>query len=188
MYFVELFSGPKLLGVYTLFFGICNSVSIFVDAAVFSFSYPKLVSLYKSGQHAAFKSAKRDFGRQTLIAIAVLAPAAGLLIGPVLELIDKPLYLQHLPVFFLLLATNTFKVIGQIPHYALYAMGYDRSIVGANIAGFIAFIVLSVLLGPKYGICGVVTALLMAVAVVGALKQWKIISLGRRGMTAVNKL
>jgi O-antigen/teichoic acid export membrane protein len=180
-YFVEAYSGREMLGVYTLYLGVCTSIIGFVDAAVFSFRYPRLVSIYKSGQYAAFESVRRDFGRQTLIAVTLLALAAAALIVPVLEWIGKPLYLQHLSVFYLLLAASTLFVIGHIPHYSLYAMGYDRSIVGAHIAGFIAFIVLSVLLAPAYGMGGVATALFMAVTLTGALKQWKFISLGKPG-------
>ena len=180
-YFIEAFSGREMLGVYTLYLGICTSLIGFVDAAVFSFRYPRLVSIYKSGQYTTFESVRREFGRQTLFAVTVLALAAATLIVPVLEWIDKPLYLQHLPIFFLLLAASTLFVIGHIPHYTLYAMGHDRSIVGAHIGGFIVFIVLGAPLAPTYGMGGVATALFMAVTVTGALKQWKFISLGKPG-------
>jgi len=181
-YFVQIFLSREMLGVYTLFLGICNSLIGFVDAAVFSFRYPALVSLYKSGEQVAFKTAKRNLGRQTWIAVTVLALAAGLLVTPVLEWIDKPIYLQHLPVFYVLLAASTVFVLSHIPHYALYAMGHDRSIVGAHISGFIVFIVLGALFAPTYGMIGVATALLIAFVVVWALKQWDFVSLNHRKM------
>lgn len=170
-YFVEAFSNLEMLGVYTLYMAICFSLIGFVDAAVFSFRYPVLVTLHKSGQHAAFKLAKRDFGRQTLIAVSILALAAGGLIVPVLEWIGKPIYLQHLPVFFMLLAASIIFVVGHIPHFALYAMGSDRSIVSAHIAGCATFIIGSILVAPTNGMVGVAAMLLVAVTVVGVLKQ-----------------
>jgi len=176
-YFVQIFSSREMLGVYTLFLGICNSLIGFVDAAVFSFRYPALVSLCKSGEQVAFKTAKRNLGRQTWIAVTVLVLAAGLLVIPVLEWIDKPIYLQHLPVFYVLLAASAVFVLSHIPHYALYAMGHDRSIVGAHISGFIVFIVLGALFATTYGMIGVATALLIAFVVVWALKQWDFVSL-----------
>jgi len=176
-YFVEMFSGRELLGVYTLYTGICFSLIGFVDAAVFSFRYPALVSLYKSGKEAAFLSARRTFGRHTIFAVTVLVLFAGLLIVPVLEWIGKPIYLQHLFVFFVLLLASTFFIIGQIPQFILYAMGHDRSIVYAHVLGFITFSVLSLLLAPTYGIKGVANALLIAIVIAGMVKQWKIVSL-----------
>lgn len=181
-YFVDIFAGKQMLGVYTLFFGICNSLIGFVDAAVFSFRYPALVSLYKPDEHKAFNSAKRDFGHQTFFAVTAMALAAGLLIVPVLEWIGKPIYLQHLPVFYALLATSVAFVLSHIPHYALYAMGNDRNIVGANIVGVITFILYTAVLAPEYEVFGVVFALFMAVAVTGALKQWKVISLTKKSV------
>jgi len=187
-YFVETFVNREMLGVYTLYMGICFSLIGFVDAAVFSFRYPALVSLYKSGKLAAFKTAKRQFGRQTLVAVMILALAAGLLIVPVLEWIGKPIYQQHLAVFFVLLAASIMFVISHIPHFALYAMGHDRSIVGAHIAGFIVFIVLCAVLAPTYGMYGVAIALFMAVVIVGVLKQWRFVLGCRLDKTAVNSI
>jgi O-antigen/teichoic acid export membrane protein len=178
-YFIETFSGREILGVYTLYTGICFSLIGFVDAAVFSFRYPILVSLYKSGKRAAFNAAKRDFVRQTLVVVILLTLAMGLSIVPVLQWINKPIYQQHLPVFFVLLAASAVFVISHIPHYTLYAMGQDRSIVGAHIAGFFVFIVFSELLVQSYmmGMVGVAIALLVAIVVMWVLKQWKIFCL-----------
>ncbi len=111
-----------------------------------------------------------------------------MLVVPVLKWIGKPLYLQNLSVFYLLLAASTLFVIGHIPHYSLYAMGHDRSIVGAHIASFIAFIVFSALLAPPYGMCGVAIALFMAITLAGALKQWKFVSLCKPGGSAPHSL
>ncbi len=183
-YLVEEFVGREMLGVYTLYFGICNSLISFVDAAVFSFRYPRLVSLYKTGERQAFESARRAFRQQTLIAVAALALSAALLVVPVLKWIGKPLYLQHLPVFYLLLATSALFVIGHIPHYALYAMGRDRSIVGTHLGGFVVFVGLGLLLGPGHGLAGVVIAMLAAVVFIGALKQWCFASLYKLGIAA----
>jgi O-antigen/teichoic acid export membrane protein len=185
-YFVEAFSSLKMLGVYTFYTGICFSLLAFVDAVVFSFRYPALVSLYKAGQFAAFISAKQVFAHQTLVAVTVLALAAGLLIVPVVGWIDKPIYLQYLPVYFVLLAASIFYVIGYIPHYVLYAMGQDHSIIGSQLAGFVSFIILSLILGPMYKMVGVASALLISVIVVGVLKQWKIVTLSK--MRLVDKL
>jgi O-antigen/teichoic acid export membrane protein len=185
-YFVEIFAGSEMLGVYTLYFSICFSLTGFVDAAVIQFHYQALVSLYQSNQHAVFKSALSDFGRQTLIAVMLLTLVAGVLIVPALELIGKPIYQQNFPIFFLMLASSSIYIIGQIPHFALYAMGQDRSNVRANVAGFIAFIVLTVILAPRYKMCGVAVALFMSVVAVWVLKQWSFFVLRRAKKLLVN--
>lgn len=173
-YFIETFSSREILGVYTLYIGICFSLIGFVDAVVFSFRYPLLFSLYKSEQHAAFKAAKHDFSRQTFLTVSALALTVGLFIVPALKLIGKPIYLEYINVFYLLLTASVIYVMSHIPHYILYATGHDFCIVRAHIIGFILFIIFAMILAPTYQMIGVATALLIAIAVIGVLKQWKI--------------
>lgn len=172
-YFVEVFSGRELLGVYTLYFGICNSLIAFVDAAIFSFRYPPMVTLYRTGSIGEFDAARRDFRRQTLLATSTLVIVVAVLVVPVLGWIGKPLYLEHLQAFYVLLLASALYVAGHIPHFALYAMGRDRSIVAAHIGGFVLFVALGALLGPQLKLGGVAIALLAAIAFVGAFKQWE---------------
>lgn len=172
-YFVEGYTSTEITGVYTLYMGICFSLIGFVDAAVFSFRYPKLVSLYKTEKCQEFKAEKRKLARQALIVTFILAIAACLVIVPALEWIGQPIYLQYVHIFFVLLVASVCYVAGHIPHYTLYAMGLDRYIVRAHIAGLAAFVVVSMLCAPVYGVGGVSVALLIAVAIVGILKQWQ---------------
>lgn len=176
-YLVEHFAGKEMLGVYTLYFGIANSVISFVDAGVFSFRYPKLISIFKSGDLAAFEAAHRSFARQTLIAVAILGGGAAALAVPVLTWIGKPVYLEHLPVYFTLLAVSMLFVIGHIPHYVLYAIGGDRVILRANLIGIISFGLAGWFLAKPFGAGGVAAALLISVVVIGGYKQWKQITL-----------
>ncbi|NOU01174.1 MAG: oligosaccharide flippase family protein [Gallionella sp.] len=182
-YFVETYAGLDVLGVYTLYMGICFSLIGFVDAAVFSFRYPILVSLYKSGQYGAFKVAERDFARQTLIAVIALAIVTTLLAVPVLEWVGKPIYLQHIQILFILLAASIFFIIGHVPHYVLYAMGRDRSIVRAHVSGLGLFVALSFLLASTYGMSGIAISLCGTFAYLGLLKQWHVSSLRKASIT-----
>ncbi|MCK5354868.1 MAG: hypothetical protein KAJ63_07085 [Methyloprofundus sp.] len=182
-YFVEVISGSKILGVYTLYMGICFSLIGFIDAAVFSFRYPKLVSLYSSNQRGKFKASCRSFARQTLLAVTVLTVIIGLLITPILELLGKPIYLEHLPVFFVLLAASALFTISHIPQIILYAMKRDYSIVNANIDGFFIFILFSMILAPMYKVYGIAGALLLAMIVIGGIKQRKVRVRNRKKMT-----
>lgn len=180
-YFVKAFSDLEMLGVYTLYVGICFSIIGFIEASIFNFQYPTLVALHKAGDFDAFESVKRDFTRQTLLAVSLLALVAGVLIMPVLSWIGKDIYLQNLRAFFVLLAASVSYVIGYIPHYVLYAMGRDRSIVSAHIVGFFFFIVLNLLCTFRYGISGVSTSLLITIMIIGLLKQGRVFLLNRGG-------
>lgn len=171
-YFVGYYSGVKEVGVYTIYVGIAGSILNFVDAAVFSFKYPGLVASYRSGDQRAFLNNCHVFSKQVLVSTFLLALICASLILPVLKWIGKPAYIENIPVFFVILITFVVYVIGHIPHFFLYAAGYDKVIVRASLLGVFCFVFLGFVLGGSYGFMGVSTALLFSVFVIGMYKQW----------------
>lgn len=174
-YMIDAFSDKETLGVYTLYAALCFSIISIVDASVFSFRYPSLVTIYKSKNYSKFLLAKRTIGRQAILVVTVSVALMVAIINPVLEWIGEPIYLVHLPVFFTLLGAAIIYAIGHIPHYALYAMGQDRSIVISHMAACFLFIILGAALAPRLQMLGVSIALLVSMACLGAIKQWKFI-------------
>lgn len=172
-YFVEYFADSEMLGVYTLYMGTCFSLIGFVDAAIFSFKYPELIKLYKAGAGADFAKARKLFGKQTVTFTSLLVIIVLLVIHPVLGWIGKPIYLQNLPLFFVLLAASYIFVIGHVPHFALYAMGQDRVLVLSHIAGLAVFILVGASL-YQWGAMGVALGLLVSISTIGAGKYWQL--------------
>jgi len=177
-YFVEYFADSEMLGVYTLYMGICFSLIGFVDAAIFSFKYPELIKLFKNGAGDDFAKARKQFGKQTLIFTSLLVIIVSLVIYPVLGWIGKPIYLQNLTLFFVLLAASFIFVIGHVPHFALYAMGQDRVLVFTHIFGLVVFVLIGASL-YQFGAMGVALALLASISSLGAGKYWQLYKLNK---------
>lgn len=139
-YWVQHLVGLDVLGAYVLFMGICSALMSFLDAGVFAFIYPGLISAYQKQDAAGFRQGVRKLLIQTIGLSAGFAVVALITIGPLLAWLDKPLYSDQLVLFpWLLLATVLYSV-GMIPHFALYAQGRDRPIIYSHIASLLVFV------------------------------------------------
>lgn len=136
----------EVLGAYVLFMGISNALLSFLDAGVFAFIYPALISAHHKQDATAFRLKLRTLLWQTLILSIVFATVALLIIDPLLVWLNKPLYLENERLFPWTLLITLLSALGMIPHYALYAQGYDKPIIHSHIASLVIFIPITWLL------------------------------------------
>ncbi|WP_350648848.1 oligosaccharide flippase family protein [Pseudomonas sp. HY13-MNA-CIBAN-0226] len=139
-YWFGSLAGLDVLGAYILYIGICNALMSFLDAGVFAFIYPALISAHNKQDSAAFRQGIRKMLIQTLVLTVAFALIAIAVIDPLLNWLDKPLYLEHKNLFQWLLLATLLYAIGMVPHFALYAQGQDRPIIHSHIASLICFI------------------------------------------------
>lgn len=139
-YWFEGLFGLEALGAYVLFISIGNALLSFLDAGVFMFLYPRLIQAHQRQDADAFRIGIKRLWRQTLLLVVVFSALAALLIGPLLEWLDKPLYLDWLLLFPWILLAMSLYAASMIPHYALYAQGKDRPLIHSQLAGMIVFI------------------------------------------------
>ncbi|WAB92582.1 hypothetical protein OSS47_00955 [Pseudomonas citronellolis] len=132
-YWVQSLSGLEVLGVYVLFISIGNALMSFLDAGVFSFIYPELIKAWHTRNIPKFRAELARLARQTLIVSALFFGIALLAIEPLLHWLGKDLYIAYQSIFPWTLLATTLYGVGMIPHYALYAMGYDRSIIYSHL-------------------------------------------------------
>lgn len=139
-YWMGGLSGDDALAAYVLYAGIANAIMSFLDAGVFVFLYPKLVSAFKNGDQRLYRKSMKSLLLQTVWVSLVLAILAGLLIYPLLMMLDNPVYSDYLPVLYLMLVAITLNALSMVPHYGMYAMSYDRGIIVPHIVALLVFI------------------------------------------------
>lgn len=152
----------ETLGAYVLFMGISSALVSFLDAGVFAFIYPGLISAYHNKDSVEFRLKLRGLLVQTLIFSGVFAILALFIINPLLTWLDKPLYLEHKDLFPWTLLITLLYSIGMIPHYALYAQGLDRPIIHSHIASFLIFFPVTWLLSRYWPLQAVPAGLCIA--------------------------
>lgn len=130
----------QVLGAYVLFIGMCNALMSFLDAGVFAFSYPAMISAHHRGDHVRFKSEMWRMGWLTVLCCFGFVVTGVLILNPLLEWLGRPVYVQHAALFYWLLVPTCLFALGMIPHYGLYAQGRDRPIVRSHVAALVVFI------------------------------------------------
>lgn len=164
-YWVQAVSGMEVLAAYVLFAGVANTVTSFLDAAVFVFLYPKIISSFKEKDAKGFNKCMMSLFRQTLVVTLVLSLSAAVLIHPVLSLLQKDIYSLHVGILYILLVGILFFSMSMVPHYGLYAMSMDRHIVISHVIAFISFLIFAVLFTQLLPVYGVPLALCCAFAI-----------------------
>lgn len=139
-YWFEALAGLEVLGAYVLFMGMCNALLGFMDAGVFTFLYPALISAHANQDPQTFRLKFRQLAVQTILLTVMFSAVAWTVVGPLLTWLDRPLYLEYQYLFGWLLIASALFVVGMIPHYGLYATGNDKPIVISHIAGFVVFL------------------------------------------------
>lgn len=139
-YWLEALAGLEVLGAYVLFIGIANAMMSFLDAGVFAFSYPALISAFQQNRFAEFRQELIKLMVQTVALAGAFSILAWLLIDPLLNWLGKPLYIEQKGLFPWVLLATILYALGMVPHYALYAQNCDRSIIFSHIASLLVFI------------------------------------------------
>ena len=166
----------QILGAYVLFIGMCNALMSFLDAGVFAFAYPAIISAYYKKDEVAFRYKMRQVGWLTLIFCMLFVLISILILGPILNWLGRPIYIEHRDVFYWLLLPTCLFVLSMIPQLGLYARGRDRSIVNCQLAGvpiFIVFTLISEQVSHKYAVPVGLTAAM------GSMLIWKSVAYRR---------
>lgn len=139
-YWIQELAGLEVLGAYVLFMGISMALMSFLDAGIFAFIYPGMISAYQQGDAVGFRRGTRKLLVQTVGLSGAFTVIALLTISPLLIWLDKPLYSEQQDLFIWILLATVLYAVGMIPHYGLYAQGRDRPIIHSHIASLITFI------------------------------------------------
>lgn len=146
-YWFEAWVSLEALGAYVLFMGIATAMQSFMDAAVFTFLYPGMISAHASGEPELFRQKHKQMVVQTVLLLAVFSGVAMAAIGPIVSWLDRPIYLEHIDIFMWVLVANVLFILGALPQYALYAQNFDRPIIFNHLIGFLVFVVATALVG-----------------------------------------
>lgn len=169
-YLIEWLHSVEVLAAYVLFVGMANAVMSFLDAGVFSFQYPRLLSAASEGKSLAFAQEMKRLWRNTLVATTVLIVAAYGLAFPVLHWLDLPAYTNQVGLLPWTLLAAALTAISMVPHYALYARHRDRTIVMSHVAALPAFALAAWVLWPVLGHATVPAAVATSMAFILVFK------------------
>jgi len=139
-YWFESLAGLEVLGAYVLFMGIAAALISFMDAGIFSFKYPAMISSFNNNLSDQFRKNTESMMTQVMAFLAIYIVVAFSLIGLVLEVVGKDLYIENIDIFYWLVLVMAIQAVSNIPHYALYAQGKDSPIIASHLVSLFLFI------------------------------------------------
>jgi len=171
-YWLQSLAGLDMVGAYVLFIGISGTLMAFLDAGVFAFSYPGLISAHQNKQPALFNQNLRSLLVQTCLLSAGFSVVSLLLLPSLLSWLGNPLYVAQQSLFPWVLIVMVLYAFGMVPHYALYAQGVDRPIIQSHIASLLLFVIATWLFAQRWPLLAVPLGLCVAFTLVLVWKTW----------------
>lgn len=145
-YWLEALGGIEQVGAYVLMFGVAGTLMVFLDAGVFAYAYPALITLHQNRQFAESRARVRQMLRQTLTFCGGFAVISWILLPWLLRWIGNPVYSASINLYPWLLLAMIVNAAGMVPHYALYGRGCDKPIIFSHIAALLCFVLATWLL------------------------------------------
>lgn len=138
-YWLDALSGNEMLAAYVLYFGVASSLLTFLDAGVFSYTYPKLIQYFhQKDDDLAIKLVQSSL-LQTIAFCLAFGAASWFLLPYLLLWIDNPVYSDEIGLYPWILSMTVINALSMIPHYALYARGMIVVIVMSHIIALVTF-------------------------------------------------
>lgn len=139
-YWLEKLAGIEVVGAYVLLFGMANTLLVFLESALFSFSYPRLIQLNYDGNFREIRKIINKLYFQTLLLSVIFGIASWLVLPHLLIWIGNSVYIDAVDFYPVLLLAVIFNATSMVPHYALYACGVDGPIIKSHIASVVLFV------------------------------------------------
>ncbi len=171
-YIIEFYSTSIELGVYVFYISLILGIGGFLQAAIFSFLYPKLIKYYPLKNKLAFQKTMNELTYFTIGLSLVFIIFLYFIVPNLINWINKPIYAEYLELFYILLTMLFVFALAQIPHQGLYAMHKDKVIVYSHITGLLIFI-LNTYIWKDIGILtSVALSLVMTFLWIGSIKYY----------------
>lgn len=178
-YWLEALVGIEVVGAYVLFMGVSSALVVFLDAGVFSFSYPALIKHNHHKEYALARTKVRHMIFQTLAVCLAFDVVSLLLLPYLLNWIGNPAYQNAVILYPWLLASMTINAVGLVPHYALYAYGWDKPIVYSHLAALPTFILSTLAISQIQPVLAVPSGLLASFTIILVWKTLAYVKLSR---------
>ena len=142
-YWIERLIGIDAVGAYVLLLGVATTLIIFLESAIFSFSYPELIELNHKRQNQEARKLVNRLFRQTIILSVLFGTASWLTLPYLLAWIGDPIYNKYIYLYPWLFSAMMLNAVSMVPHYAMYARGKDMPIIFSHILAIIFFAIVT---------------------------------------------
>ena len=153
-FFISYNCGIAAVGIYTFYAGLSITLHSLVNTGVAKMRLAQLISAWKENDNEQFYLESTHMLKYTIIFVITFSIVSLIIIEPFIHLLNKPIYLSHINIFYLLLLGAGCRGIADVPLYTLYAQHNDKLILLINLTSFCIIILGNAILVPQYGLTG----------------------------------
>ena len=169
-YAIENLDDVDLLAAYVVLIGIANTLPLFLDAGVFAFSYPALITLHHENKRGAARKQVGIMLFQTIAVCAIFAVVSIFALPHLLDWIENPVYMNASHLYPWILAAIVLNGMGMVPHYALYSMRKDKPIIFSQVAGLVLFLSYLLFNTGSFSVNTIIGGLILSYSVIAVWK------------------
>ncbi len=153
-FFITYYCGIEIIGIYTFYAGLSITLHTLVNTSVSRMRLSQLLSAWKLNDHKQFYLESRYMLKYTIIFVLIFSTISLVLVHPFVNILNKPIYLGYITIFYVLLLAAAFRSIADVPLYTLYAQHEDKLILKINLASFFIMMLGNVIFVPQFGPIG----------------------------------
>jgi len=164
-YVVTFFLGLELAGVYVYFNQIINAMGNLIRTGILFNARPKIVKAIKDTEKTflpLYKGCMKNGVLMSILMSVISIPALYVLTK---YGVDKPLALEWMPVYGILLLVLIVSMVIEVNRIVLYGFHDDHAILMLSIVNTIVFVVASIILLPLFSLWGAGLSLLVSFTV-----------------------
>jgi O-antigen/teichoic acid export membrane protein len=152
---VEHYLGLEFAGIASFYSSFVTAIQSLLQSGVFTFSYPRLISYYRKGDHIQFR---QEIIRMTIQA-TLIAGLVSLCVGAVVPvlgtLFHRPEFTRYASTLWLMLLGIWLKSTTDSLYYVLYARRQDNLVWVGGLVILIPALGCNMLLVPVFGFAGI---------------------------------
>ncbi|GGG38991.1 hypothetical protein GCM10011414_05400 [Croceivirga lutea] len=174
-YFLDYWSTKAIVGVFTFYASIANTIFVFVQAMVLVVMSPLLIEAAQNNQKELFDNRFRKFKKKTVTFTLIAMLGSMLLIYPFIYFLDNQLLLNNIYIYFFLAFATSIFCISYLPHYKLYVFDKDKALLISAAIGATLNLIFNFVLVPRLGIFGAVISQIIGMTTLLLSKQYFLI-------------
>jgi O-antigen/teichoic acid export membrane protein len=171
-YVISWLTNLELAGVFVMFWSFAYAVQILMQTGVLVNEYPKLIADYKRADEAAFWQRFRALSWRMAWAGGVFCLIAAFAIAPIVHFVNKPLALEHMNLFYMMLFGFWVRFQADVSNYALYARHQDKALSLSYFMNLVIASLSNVVLVWLWGLDGAAAAQLVTALLLTGLQGW----------------
>ncbi|MDB5882147.1 MAG: putative transrane protein [Ramlibacter sp.] len=153
-FLISLFLGLELSGLYSLFWAIANVVHSLVIYGVIQVQTASLIVAAREPTGGAFRNLERRLQIESTSWALLFTGGVAVLTPALVTFLDRPLMLQYLPVFWLIVLATLVRIGADGYGFAIYALHRDRAVAWIAVGGAVSSALLNLVLMPAAGLWG----------------------------------